>query len=63
MQVGGVCYVVNSFAWLLSPAWSAVLFPSILLPALVAELSVSIWLLTYGLSPSNWAGRKAPAAA
>ena len=54
MQVAGACYVINSFAWLLSPAASALLFPAILLPALIGELSLSIWLLTQGIRIGHW---------
>jgi hypothetical protein len=54
MQVGGICYVINSFAWLLSPALSTILFPAILLPSLIGELSLSIWLLTKGVRGGQW---------
>jgi hypothetical protein len=43
--IAGVCYLVNSFALLLSPTLAAVLFPTILLPALVGEFALSLWLL------------------
>ncbi len=45
LAIAGVCYVINSFALLLSPNLAAALFPAILLPALVGELALSIWLL------------------
>lgn len=54
MQVGGVCYVINSAALLLSPALSNQLFPAILLPALVAEVSLAIWLLAKGVRADQW---------
>lgn len=54
MQVGGVCYVINSAALLLSPAWSSRLFPAVLLPALVAELSLAIWLVARGVRSEPW---------
>jgi hypothetical protein len=54
MQVAGVCYVINSFAWLLSPSLSAILFPGIVLPSLVGELSFSFWLLTKGVRRGEW---------
>src|SRR4051794_40989659 len=40
MQIAGVCYVINSFAQLLSPPLSSRLFPAILIPSLIAELSL-----------------------
>lgn len=41
----GISYLVNSFALLLSPPLASLLFPAVLLPAFVAELALSLWLL------------------
>jgi hypothetical protein len=49
LLVAGVCYVVNTFALVLSPALSSRLIPWILLPPLVAELSFALWLLLKGV--------------
>ena len=49
MQIAGACYLLNSFALVLSPALASRLFPIVLLPALVAELSLAIWLLLKGV--------------
>ena len=54
MQVAGACYVVNSVALLLSPRVASVLFPAILLPSLVAELSLAAWLLVKGVRTEIW---------
>jgi len=54
MQLAGVCYVINSAALLLSPALSNRLFPAILLPAVVAEFSLAIWLLARGVRAEEW---------
>ena len=43
MQIAGVCYLVNSFALILSPAFADKLFPAILLPAFVGEASLCLW--------------------
>lgn len=56
MQIAGVCYAINSFALLLSPPLSSRLFPAILLPALVAELSLALWLLVRGVRTERWVG-------
>jgi hypothetical protein len=40
---------VNTLAFILSPALSSVIFPAILLPVLVAELSLALWLLVKGV--------------
>lgn len=54
MQSAGVCYIVNSFALLLSPPLSRALFPAILLPALIAELSLALWLVVKGVREEEW---------
>jgi hypothetical protein len=54
MQVAGVCYVVNSVALLLSPSLSSQLFPTILIPSLIAELSLALWLLVKGVKAEEW---------
>lgn len=45
LLIAGVCYLVNSVGGVLNPAWAASLFPFILLPCLVAELALTLWLL------------------
>ena len=54
MLLAGVCYLVNSFALLLAPAVADRLFPAILLPAFVAELSFGLWLLVKGVNAEEW---------
>ncbi|MDP9176520.1 MAG: DUF4386 domain-containing protein [Gemmatimonadota bacterium] len=54
MEIAGVCYVINSFALLLSPLLSSRLFPVILMPALVAEVSLALWLLVKGVNAQKW---------
>ena len=54
MQIAGVCYLINSFALLLSPPLSSRLFPAILMPALVGELSLALWLLVKGVRTEQW---------
>ncbi len=52
--VAGLCYLVNSLAVILSPAGASILFPAILLPAFVAELSLALWLTVKGVNVSRW---------
>jgi hypothetical protein len=54
MAVAGAGYLVNSFASFLDPALAARLFPAILMPALVAELGLSLWLLIKGVDTAEW---------
>jgi Domain of unknown function (DUF4386) len=51
MVVAGVCYAVNTLALLLSPALSDLIYPGILLPCLLAELSLALWLVVKGVKP------------
>lgn len=54
MEIAGLCYVINSFALLLSPPVASRLFPAILLPCLFAELSLALWLLVKGVKAEKW---------
>ena len=55
MQVAGVCYLINSFALIVSPALANRLFPAILLPSFVGEASLCLWLLIRGVNVERWA--------
>lgn len=55
--VAGICYLVNSFALLLAPAVADKMFPAILLPAFIGELSTAVWLLVKGVNASKWDAR------
>jgi hypothetical protein len=57
MGIAGVCYLANSFALILAPAIAASLFPLILLPPFVAELSMAVWLLVKGVNAPVWLER------
>jgi hypothetical protein len=57
MQIAGGCYIANSFALIVSPSLSAKLFPFILLPPFVAELSMALWLLVKGVDVAKWKAR------
>lgn len=61
MAVAGVCYVVNSFALILSPPLARRLFPAILMPSLIGELSLALWLLVKGVRAEKWCGGSAAA--
>lgn len=57
MQIAGVSYLTNSFALILSPSLADRLFPTILLPALVGETSLCLWLLLKGVDVEKWQRR------
>lgn len=54
MQVAGACYLFNSFALILAPAFASLLFPAIMLPPFLAESSVAIWLVVKGVDLAKW---------
>lgn len=51
MTVAGICYLTNSFALILAPQFSSI---AILMPCLLAELSLSLWLIFKGVNLSVW---------
>lgn len=61
MPVAGLCYLINSFSLILAPAFADKLFPLILLPVIVAELSFCGWLLIKGVNTRVWKERAAAA--
>lgn len=51
--ISGVCYLTLSTAQLLSPRLALTLFPSILVPAFVGELSFAVWLTVKGVKMAS----------
>ena len=54
MALAGASYLMNSFARILSPQLASMLFPAILLPAFVGELSFAVWLTVKGVDVPRW---------
>lgn len=57
MIVASLSYLIDSFAGFLAPSFEAMLFPGILLPVLVAEGSLSLWLTVKGVDIAKWQER------
>jgi hypothetical protein len=51
MTVAGICYLSNSFILILAPQFSSI---ALLMPCLLAELSLSLWLIFKGVNLSVW---------
>ncbi|PWA10571.1 DUF4386 domain-containing protein [Flavobacterium laiguense] len=51
MSIAGVCYLANSFAFILVPQLSSIV---LLMPCLIAELSFSLWLIFKGVNLPIW---------
>ena len=54
IQVAGICYLINSFALILAPSLTDILFPAILLPPLIGELTLCLWLIIKGVNLPKW---------
>jgi len=54
LQIAGICYLTSSFVLLLEPGFHNPLFPVIMLPCFVAELSFCLWLIFKGVDPVKW---------
>jgi hypothetical protein len=57
--IAGPCALTQSLSSVLSPAFDDAIFPYILLPALVAQLSLSLWLIVMGVNAARWLQRSA----
>lgn len=57
LVAAGIGYLANSFALLLAPDIAGMLFPWILLPSLIGELSICLWLLVRGIDIDAWKTR------
>lgn len=53
--LAGVGYLINTLAMFLFPPLAANLFPYVLLPAFIGEVSMSLWLLIKGIKIKNTA--------
>jgi hypothetical protein len=54
IQIAGLCYLTNSFALLLAPKFAHIIFPTILVPAFIGELSFCLWLIVKGVNVPKW---------
>jgi hypothetical protein len=52
--IAGLCYLINSFAQLLSPSLANKMSPTILVPAFIGELATCVWLIVKGINISKW---------
>jgi len=52
--IAGLSYIINSFSLILSPPFASAMFPWILLPALVGELSLCLYMIVVGVNPGGW---------
>ena len=48
LGLAGVCYAVNTLAMIVAPAFWSIISPAVLVPCLVGEAALAIWLLAKG---------------
>ena len=54
MQIAGLSYLINSFALILAPSFENAIFPAILIPPFIGELSLCLWLIIKGVNSTRW---------
>jgi len=57
LAIGGLCYIINSFALFLAPTLADALFPYILVPSFIAELLFCLYLIVVGVNLPKWNAR------
>lgn len=60
LQIAGLCYLINSFALILTPNFR--LGYSLMAPVLVGEASLCVWLLVKGVNVEGWKKKQASTA-
>ncbi|NHZ65436.1 DUF4386 domain-containing protein [Massilia genomosp. 1] len=54
MQLAGLCYLLNTFIMVLSPALHEAVFPAILAPSFIGESAFCLYLLFKGINIPAW---------
>jgi len=54
LVLAGLSYLINSSAMILAPALASALFPAVLVPAFIGELSLTLWLIVKGVNLEKW---------
>jgi hypothetical protein len=54
LWLAGASYLINSFALLIAPSVATAMFPAVLVPAFVGELSLCVWMIAKGVDRGRW---------
>jgi hypothetical protein len=57
LAAGGLGYQIGTFTDIVAPVFAANLYPWVLLPAFVGELSLCLWLIVKGVDVPKWEAR------
>lgn len=54
LTIAALCYLINSFADFVAPAFAKMIYPAILVPAGLSELILCLWLIVMGVNVPKW---------
>ncbi len=54
LQLAGICYLINNFTLILAPLVAGKLFPFLMFPVFIAELTFAFWLTIKGVNIPKW---------
>ena len=54
LAIAGLCYVTDSFALFVAPAFAAMVSPAILVPGFIGESVLCLWLIVKGVNAAKW---------
>lgn len=57
VAIAGLCYLTDSLALFIAPAFQAKIFPTVLVPSFIGELSLCLWLIVMGVNVPKWKER------
>lgn len=63
LPIAGLCYITNSVVNFMPDGFGAGLFPWVLMPSLVAETSLALWLVIVGVNAAKWSAYGRPGVA
>jgi Domain of unknown function (DUF4386) len=59
LAIAALCFLTNNWAIFLAPAFAAQIPPYVMLPSLVGEGSLALWLLVVGVNAVKWKEHRA----
>ena len=63
LPIAGLCYITNSIVNFMPAGFGEGLFPWVLMPSLLAETSLALWLLIVGVNAAKWSAYGRPGVA
>lgn len=57
MMLSGICYLIYCLLVFVAPPIAQALFPTILMPGIIGEGALTLWLLVKGVDAARWHGQ------